>query len=1153
MFARKVLTLFLPFAFLLLHSISALAQGGTTGRIAGTVKDEKGAVIAGAEITVTSRATGEERKVISDMQGDYAVLLLPPGIYRISIKAGGFKQAFIDDVPVIITQTTSANPEMEVGDLKESVTISTAPPVIQKDGPQLGRVVDSRAVSELPLATRNFTQILGLSPGTAVALPDNSALGRNTQNISVNGARTTQNNYQINGVDANRLGVNAASTLAVPAPETIEEFKVQTSLYDATFGRSGGGNVQAVTRSGSNELHGSVYEYFRHDALNANNPFLEAAGVKRPELKRNVFGALFGGPIKSDKAFFFISYQGTRERNGGSRSSLSQSILVAQGLTDDRSQPTLLATFRPTLPNGLTATSIDPAALALLNAKLPSGKFLIPTPQANGRYSGSAISTYREDQFNSNIDYRISEHDWLAAKFFFSNSPLTRALGAGDGANVPGVALDQKQNNRLISIQQIHTFSSSVINEARLGYNFIRQDNFPQGLVRDSDLGIKRANANAFPGLGLIRIGAAGAVTIGTAPSLGDIQNRESSTTFGDTLSITRHGHSLRTGTEIIYYLQNIYGNNNRRGQINFQSFTDFLVGNVNSSIYGDGIGLRSMRASDYSFFIQDDWKSSRKLTLNLGLRYELDLPPYDTRGSIPNFDPSLYRPRPLIVGGLPQGPPIGGLVLPRNVIARYDLPELPKVGKRALESIDPNNFAPRIGFAYSPIDSARLVVRAGYGIFYSRASTIYVSFNVPPIYTIGRKGAGTPLADPYFHLPTQDRFPTILESINLAGAVFDRAIRTPYFHQYNTSVQYEFAKQLLLEIAYVGTRGRNLMRTVTINQAQLATLDHPITNAVTGQVFTTNTAGNAQLRAPFQGAEIAGFTQIQSTAQSTYNSFQASLTTPMTSGLRFLAAYTYAKSIDNASGQENFDTSNVLGDQLDKLANRGVSDFDRTHRFVLSCLWDLPRPALAARSTPGRLLFSNWQVAGIITAMSGLPIDIVDSNAGSFYLGPNNGLSRPSWAPGANRSTATSNIPAGYFFNPFAFARPVVLPGQPIPSSGGTAVAGVSLPGQTFGTDFGNVGRNVLRGPRQSNVDFSVIKRFPISESKNIEFRAEFFNLFNHVNFANPISNLNALQSSGGSIDLNTGQIVSPGDFGRITSTSNNPRLIQFAMKFNY
>ena len=228
-----------------------------------------------------------------------------------------------------------------------------------------------------------------------------------------------------------------------------------------------------------------------------------------------------------------------------------------------------------------------------------------------------------------------------------------------------------------------------------------------------------------------------------------------------------------------------------------------------------------------------------------------------------------------------------------------------------------------------------------------------------------------------------------------------------------------------------------------------------------------------------------------------------------------------------------------------DSRANRGVSDFDRTHRFVLSYLWDLPRPAITRGSTAGRLLFSNWQVAGIITAMSGQPFDIVDSNAGSFYLGPNNGLSRPNWAPGNTLSTATSNIPAGYFFNPFAFVRPVVQAGQMIPSS--NAMARADAPG----TDFGKVGRNVLRGPRQTNVDFSVIKRFPVRESKNIEIRAEFFNLFNHVSLANPISNFNAVPS----IDPNNGQIMnnSPGDFGRINSTSNNPRLVQFALKLNF
>ncbi|MGI9066334.1 MAG: hypothetical protein ACR2HX_08020, partial [Pyrinomonadaceae bacterium] len=358
----------------------------------------------------------------------------------------------------------------------------------------------------------------------------------------------------------------------------------------------------------------------------------------------------------------------------------------------------------------------------------------------------------------------------------------------------------------------------------------------------------------------------------------------------------------------------------------------------------------------------------------------------------------------------------------------------------------------------------------------------------------------------------------------------------------YNASLQYALSQDLLLEVAYVGTRGHNLFRNVRINQARLASTQQPIVNAVTGQVITTNTPDNATLRAPYQGADIAGFQQFQYTAESAYNSLQMSLTQRLSKGLQLLASYTYAKSLDNASGQGEIDTSTILGNQFDDRANRGISDFDRTHRFVLSYLWDLPRPAVAARSNAGRLLLSGWQVAGIITAMSGQPFDIVDSAAGSFYFGQNSGLSRPNWAPGATRDTATSNVPPGYLFNPFTFVRPVVQTGQLIPSSNGTAVAGAT------GTDLGNVGRNVLRGPGQTNVDFSIIRRFPFGESRNIEFRAEFFNLFNHVNFDNPISNLNAAFP-----DQNTGEILNPGDFGRITSTSNNPRLIQFALKLNF
>jgi Carboxypeptidase regulatory-like domain/TonB-dependent Receptor Plug Domain/TonB dependent receptor len=1160
--ARQAIgSLFWVGSLLFLGSLPAFAQSQTTGRIVGTVKDQKGALIVGAQITVSSRSTAEERQVRTDKEGHFNVPLLTPGIYRARVTAGGFRSALFDSVQVNITETTSVDVDLVLAGVTTDPVPVTITPLLQANGAQLGRIVDSRAVAELPLATRNFTQILALSPGTSVALPDHTALGRNSQNISVNGARVTQNDFEINGVDANNLATNTEVLVAVPAPETIHEFKVQTSLYDATFGRGGGGNVQAVTRGGSNDFHGAAYEYFRNDALDANNPFLKAAGVSRPTLQRNAFGGLVGGRIIADRLFFFGSYQGTRERNGASSNSLISSVLIAPGLTDDRSSQRLLTTFRPQLPNGSFANSINPVALALLNARLPNGRFLIPTPQADGHYSDSVNSSYREDQFNSNLDYRINQSGWLAVRFFFSNAPQFLALPNG-GADVPGFGADETQNNRVLSVQEVHTLSPRTINEARLGYSFIRADTLGQMPVKDSDFGIKRSNASSYPGLGIIRIGATGAnaVAIGNAGTNIDSGNTESSITLVDILTLTRGRHSIRTGGGIIFYRNNLAANNNRRGTINFQSFNNFLLGTVNASVFADGINTRNLRAADYSLFVQDDFKISAKLTLNMGLRYELDLPPYETRGGLSTFDPALYRPRMEVDStGVPIGPPVGGFVQAGNVIPQFDLPDVPNVEKRLLSSVDPNNFAPRVGFAYSPFDSGRLAIRGGYGIFYSRPSTSYIgtSMNAPPLYTVRRSPTGTsiPFADPFFPLPSQDQFPALVKGVYLAGQVFDRGMRTAYIQQYNASVQYNFSHDLLFEAAYAGTHGINLIRDVAINQARLASPQNPIVNAVTGQVITTNRpdATNVALRAPYQGVEVGGFLQIQSTAQSSYNSLQMSLTKRLSKGLQFLASYTYAKAIDNASagsgnGGEVRDMIFIAGNQLDNRANRGVSDFDRTHRFVLSYLWEFGRPGFARSSTLARALFAGWQVAGIITAMSGSPIDILDGGAGSFYglNGGNNALVRPSWAPGANRSTATTNVPAGYFFNPLAFVRPTVLTGQIIPSSNGTATAAAT------GTDLGNVGRNVLRGPRQSNVDFSVIKRFPFGETRTIEFRAEFFNLLNQVNLDNPVSNLSAVPTT--SISPSTGQIIgNAGDFGRIVTTSNNPRLIQFVVKLSF
>ena len=1141
---------------ILLLAISALTQTQTTGRIAGTVNDQADAVIDGAVVIITSRASGEKRTTTTDASGNYAVAFLSPGLYRVRIEAAGFSIFVAEIVTVSVTETTTIKTTLTVaGVVAQPVVVETRTPLIRADNPTLGQVFDARAISELPLPTRNFTQLLGLTAGTATYLVDNTLVGRNTSNVLVNGARASQNNFQINGVDAN-AGVSNNLSFPNPAPESIAEFKIQTSLYDASFGRAAGGNVQIVTKSGTNSFRGTIYEYFRETSLTANNPFLKAVGQRRPVLERNVFGGTFGGAIKKDRAFFFLSYQTTRERNGASRlNSLSVNVLIDARLTDDRSDATLRNAFN--LP------AINQTSLRLLNARLQNGQFVIPSPQTNGSYSGSAISLFREDQYNANFDYRLTQQNLLSVKFFSSDAPQT--LARVGGANVPGFPVDQETQNRLLSIQDVHIFSPSVVNEVRFGYSFNHGASSPSQPLNDSDLGITRSTANAFPGVPLISInmGAGGNLQLGTGFTH-DNQRTAPTTSIGDTVSISFGKHAIRFGVESRFYEFNVNNNILTRGTISFATFRDFLIGTSTQSVgLANGITQRDLRTADHSFFVQDDWKFSSKLTLNLGLRYELDLPPYDTQGRVSTFDPSLYRPRMSIgSNGFPQGPPIGGIVQAGNPAPAYDLPQIPNVGKRVLNSVDPNNFAPRVGFAYSHFKSNRVVVRGGYGVYYSRLSFQYLVGNtfMPPFY-FASFGASTPFSNPFGSVPVQDQFPLIVPGPLLFGTSFDRNNRTPYLQQYNTGVQFELSENTLLEIAYAGTHGTNLIRRGGINQARLASPQNPIANDVTGAVITTNTPNNAQLRAPYQGVSVAvgpvGFNQDQTSARSNYSSLQMSLARRFARGLQFLASYTFARSIDNSSGVgggagttglidtvENNDSGAFDGDQRDKNSNRGLSDFDRTHRFVLSFIWELPKPAFANGSKPARSLFSNWQMSGIVTAMSGLPINIRDSGGATFFLGPNGGGDRPNWVPDVS---PMGDIPSGYFFNPFAFARATVLADRIIPSSNGTAIANAT------GTDFGNVRRNILRGPRQFNFDISISRRFRFTESKSLELRAEAFNLFNNVNFANPISNVAAVVSSGGSIDPNTGRIVNPGDFGKIISSSNNPRIVQFALKFNF
>jgi hypothetical protein len=1114
---RKIFAVLLFGCAVLSFAPSGRAQG-TTGQLAGTVTDPNGAVVQGASVAVRNRDTGLERQVTTDEGGAYSVQLLPPGLYRIEVSAQGFGTAVVEEARVQITETSTVNVALAVTGTESSVTVTADPPTVQLESSQVGRVIDERAISQLPLPTRNFQQLLTLSPGTAASVSNNTELGRGDVTVSVNGQRTTSNNVRINGIDANSVGTNSTPNLAVPATDSLQEFIVQTSTYDATTGRNAGGNVEAITKSGSNDLHGNVYEFFRNEKLNANDFFLNSAGRPRPVFRRNQFGGTLGGPIVKDKFFFFGSYQGTRERNGASLNNSLTFPFIDPRLTDtNRTAAGLAAAF------GLTPAQISPVSLALLQARLASGQFVIPSAAtASGLTPISGVSTFREDQFNANLDYTLSTKHTLSGKGFFASNPTTQSnynfAGLGNGnQQLPGFGGSLDIIQTLVSITDTYVFSPSVVNQARLGFSRLRVTSVPEEPITAASLGITTPFASAYPGLPTIFV--TGQFSLGSSP-LADQSSRINTFTLSDTLSFNVGGrHRFRAGGEFRPSRVDFYFNAFTRGQINFPTFSSFLTGGsltgLGVSILGSGVFDRSLRTNDFAGFIQDDFKVNDRLTLNLGVRYDMFTFPRDARGRLVNFIPDQFRAG---TAAAPVGPP-NGIVQAGN----GTLPGVPTVGDTLIET-DRNNFAPRVGFAYRLTDSDNLVLRGGYGIYYDRPSTRLINtqlFNFPYLgIGVGLLAPGVfrTFADPFVPLPAPGAFPvadTVPSPLNglsplgvpISGLFIDPNFRTPYVHQFNVNVQYEFVKNWLLEVGYVGSRGRKLLQTVTLNQASYNTA----TGLFNPPPFGAFVSANRNV--------TGGLQQVRSDGESEYNSLQVSVTKRFSQGLQLLAAYTLGKSEDTYSGTGLNEITTVPGDQLDLSTNFGPSDFDRRHRLVTSFVYDLPK--LKSGSGLVRALFNNYQFNGIVTLQTGTPFSIIESNGTSVIQRANfvPGFSGP--LDGAGPTTERLNL----YFNTAAFTRSTLF-----------LVGTTRNPAFDPASPFGNTQRNLLYGPGQKNVDFAVVKFLPFSERFRGEFRTEFFNIFNFANFANPGNN-----------------VLVPATFGRITSTSAGPRVIQFAFKLNF
>ncbi len=1104
--------------------------GQTSGTITGTVTDASKAVIAGVQVMAHGKTVDVQRTVTTNGSGEYAFPFLPPGDYEIEFRRDGFTTV-LEKATLGVTERIAVNATLQPSTVNEKIEVSAAGDALQTETSALGRVVDDRAIQQLPLSSRNFTQLLTLSAGTSSALNDATALGRGTQtSVSTGGARTTSNAIQIDGVDAVNIHTDSASDngvgsngIFVPSPEAIQEFKVQTSLFDAQSGRSGGANVALVTKSGTDQLHGGAFEVFRNTVLNANDFFFNTTGTVRPVLNQNQYGGTLGGPVKRNKTFFFLSYEGTRQVNGYSGST----ALALPQIPQNRSAAALGAVFGGVKPVAGSVTvaangsNINPVALAILNLKNPDGTYVVPSPQIAGagvNYTASVPSIFSEDQGIANIDHQFSDANHLSLKVMIGADPTYKSFGS---ATVPDFGSTQNFKEELYTLSDTHIFSASVVNDARFGVSRTIGTVLPQDKIPLSAIGMNRFNSSEYNDIPLITV--TGAFEIGYDTN-GDQAVHPTMYTYKDTLSWVKGHHQIKFGAEARRYDDNYYSRNRYRGDIVVPSMPDFLLGlagapvaqggngsgssSIGTAEVGSGIPDGADRMTDIGLFVQDDWKVNSRLTLNLGLRWEYLGWPEDAFGRRGDFYYRLY-----------QAPPAGGSTstgFVQSSTSANPLPGLPKVNPTLIDNAPNKNFAPRFGFAYKLAE--KVVLRGGYGIYYDQLSNQLglLTSQSPPNYVrtslSGAANAASTLQNPFPVLPLSTQFPILpvlyATATNdhpaLAMNSVDPTLRTPYIQQWAFNVQYQALKNTLLEVGYVGTKGVALPDWREIDQAILASPSNP----VNGQ--TTNTAANAALRVPYEGFSASGLLSEETASDSRYNSLQASLSQRFSHGLRFLVSYTYSKAMDDTSGGANLFT-NVAGDQDHLWVNKGPSDFDRTQRFVVNAGYLIPRWGGGWNNTAfGRRFFSGWEISGVGIAQAGTPFSVTDSTGAAYY-----GVttSTASFAPGATLQTAevSGSVESrlnGYF-NKAAFVK--------------------------AGNFFGNAGRNILRGPGQRNIDFAVRKDIPVTERFHAEFRGELFNALNLVNFGNP-----------------SGSFTSSKD-GVISTTVGNPRIVQFALKLMF
>ena len=1184
---RLAFIAFLTFAFL----GQAWAQGGASGAISGTVQDPSGAVVPGAAVSITNQATGVlARQTKTDAAGNFTATLLPVGTYSLRLQSSGFANGTVPNIVVRVTETTRVIVKLVPQAVQQNVEVQAEVQTVDTTSAATGQAISSNTIRNLPLATQNFQQLLTLSTGAQSDLNASAQLGRGDVRIIVNGQREDNNNYLIEGISATDYNVAELTNTPLPNPDVVQEFKVQTSLYDASQGRNGGGNVNAILKSGTRQFHGDVYEFFRNDILNANEYFLKQEGQPRPQIRQNIFGGSLGGPVGSNGklGFFFVNYQGTRQSSGLSGGTFISTQIPT--LPASRDEASLISTF---FPGGLPAgvTSLDPVAVALLQFKSnqfggSSGGYLFPaasgTAGGTGVFAVSKPGSFTDNQFTANWDREFRQSkDKVSARFFFSNSEQQVPFGAGGlqaslGGSISGTDLnfpyDLPVHDRFLSVSETHLFSSNLVNDFRFGYIRINNDAINVPPVTVSDVGITRPTNNLTDSVYKFTFASSG-FQFGPTPQANQYQT-QNNFDFVENLSWVKGNHTFRFGGEFTRVNLNKLFPQVFNGQLFFTNtsdgntdFQNFLLGSPQFSFGGGGVYNHQYRQNNYAVFAQDDWRVRPSFTLNLGLRTEFLGAWTDGDCHIGNLESSLTYS-----GTYP-------FVYPKCASSL----NVTGLSGTAANSTFGNSVAtgwgPRIGFAWDVLGHHTTTVRGGYGIYYVREDVGVVdqlSFQAPilPIAfgggapgSLGTFFSGTLATNPNALPPAGTIDPSYIPclslfadpafpggdttqganyaacngvpSVGIFGLEVPHHFVVPNTQQWNLTIQRDLGKLWVLEIGYVGTKGTHLRETRDAIQSLNASPAHPVViHDVDGNTYsiTANTFDNAIARTPTPGLNgYSGYQLFANDAYSSYNSLQASLSRRWGRGY-FQGAYTFSKAIDATStGNTAFNTA--YNDQSDINASRGLSDFDRPHRLSVSYVYSLP--FFEHGSGAERAALGGWEISGVTILQSGTPFSIFDSGAGTAFLGQGSTpLLGASLAAGESVAAGLTHGDIhqrlnGYL-NPTAFTTaPELYPTQCLSD------------GNYCGTGFGDLGRNIYRGPFQQNWDFSLVKHFQLTERQDLRFTADFFNLWNHVNFANPaVTDIQAY-------------LAAPNDpanpFGKIVNTKGTPRLIQFSLRWAF